>query len=267
MIWRIRDVFLVATVVVGALAPLAARAQVSIQLNDVIGVTGTNAATVSGVGNPVNFTGYALNAGATTLTASGSSGTSVFDFNTGFADALDRATGSTAGAPNVWANLKYDSSTTGPLILDANNDGSFSGESALPGFGMHGDTFITFDLDVLRANAGLAPDAVLVLTGIAGIANTVIAPTSGAIIVDSTQQAVFDWTSGAGNLTSAFSLTLSGSSHYLTFIGLSGLDADNYYAHVGFANVQLQAVPEPPVVTLLSAGLVLAGAILRRRGM
>ena len=251
--------------VLGALVPVVVHAQVSIQLNDVIGVTGTNAATVAGVGNAVNWTGYAVNSGATTLTASGSSGSSAFDFNAGFADTLDRATGSTAGAPNVWANLKYDSSTTSSLILDTNNDGSFSGESPLLGFGMHGDTFITFDLDVLRASYGLAPDATFTLTGIAGIANTVTAPTSGAIIADSTQLAVFDWTSGAGNLTSAFSLSISGSTHYLTFIGLSGLDADNFYAHVGFANVQLQSVPEPPIALLLSVGSLLGGAAYFRR--
>lgn len=248
----------------GLVTPVLSHAQVIIPLNWVIGITGTNAATVAGAGNAVNHTGYASNSGATVLTAAGSSGASAFDFNTGFSDTLDRATGSTAGAPNVWADLKYDSSSTGPLILDTHNTGSFANEAPLPGFGMHGDTFITFDLGVIRASAGLTADAPLTLSGIAGIANTSLAPTSGAIIADSTQLAVFDWQAGAGNTLSTFSLTLSGTTRYLTFAGLSGLDADNYYAHVGFANVQLLAVPEPSSALLLAPGLLLLGVVTRR---
>jgi len=244
--------------------PHAAQAQV-IPLDTVIGVPGANAATVAGAGNAVNFTSFGSNSGATTLTATGSTGSSSFDFNTGFSDSLDRATGSTAGAPNVWADLKYDSATTAPLILDTNSDGSFADETAQSGFGMHGDTFITFDLDVIRANAGLAAGTSLLLTGAAGIANTTLAPTSGAIIGDSTQLAVFDWNSPTSTY-SPFSLSLSGSTRYLTFIGLSGLDGDNFFAHVGFINVQLAAIPEPFTVSLLALGLGLGGwSALRRR--
>lgn len=246
------------------LAPGAAQAQV-ILLDSVIGAPGTNAATVASAGNAVNFTGLGSNSGVTSLTAAGSTGSSSFDFNTGFSDSLDRATGSIAGAPNVWADLKYDSATTAPLILDTNSDGSFADETAQSGFGMHGDTFITFDLDVIRANAGLAAGTPLLLTGAAGIANTTLVPTSGAIIADSTQLAVFDW-NGPTTTYNSFSLSLSGSTRYLTFIGLSGLDADNFFAHVGFINVQLQAIPEPPALALLTLGLGLSGwRALRRR--
>lgn len=250
------------------LSPVA-RAQVTINLNTVIGPSGTNAATVAGIGNAVNFTGFALNSGATPLTASGSPAPTAFDFNTGFSDTLDRATGSSAGAPNVWADLKYDSSTTSPLILDMNNDGSFAGEIPVTGFGMHGDTFITFDLAVIRANAGLAANTPLTLTGSAGIANTSLVATSGAILADSTQLAVFDWNAGAGNTLSNFTLNVSGTTRYLTFAGLSGLDADNFFAHVGFANVQLQAVPEPTTGLLLGAGLayLVAAAARKRAGL
>jgi len=254
-------------IISAALLTPAARAQLTINLNSVIGVSGDNAANVSGALNAVNLTGYASNSGATTLTALGSSGSSAFDFNAGFSDAQDRATGSTAGTPNVFVDHKYDSSSTSALILDTNNDGLFSDESLspLPGFGMHGDTFITFNLDVIRANNSLSAGTPLTLTGAAGIANTILSPTSGAIIVDSMQRAVFDWNSGAGNTFSTYTISLSGSDRYLTFIGLSGLDGNNFYAHVGFANVQLVAVPEPSAYAAL-AGLAAVGlATLRRR--
>jgi hypothetical protein len=242
-------------------------AQVTINLNGVIGAAGTNAADVDGVGNAVNFTGAALNSGTTTLTATGSTGSSAFDFNTGFADTVDRATGSVAGAPNVWADLKYDSSTTGPLLLDTDNDGAFLDNTPVTGFGLHGDTFITFDLSVIRANNSLAANAAFTLTGSAGMANfSGYGKTSAAIIVDGNQLAVFDWTeSGPLNQFSTYTLTLSGSARYLTFIGLSGQDNSNWGAHVGFGNVQLQAVPEPSAGWLLGMGLAVVGLQRFRR--
>lgn len=236
-------------------------AQVTINLNSVIGAAGTNAADVDGVGNAVNFTGYALNTGATTLIAAGSTGSSSFDFNTGFSDTADRATGSSAGAPNVWVDLKYDSSTTGTLLLDTDNDGAFLDNTPVTGFGLHGDTFITFDLAVIRANNSLAANTAFTLTGSAGVANfTGYGQTSAAIIIDGAQLGVFDLKeSGPLNQFSTYTLTLSGSARYLTFVGLSGLDGSNWGAHVGFGNVQLQAVPEPSVAWLLGAGLAAAG--------
>src|SRR4051812_38258141 len=87
----------------GALvAPVAA--QTAISLNTLIGAPGTNAATVAGAGNVVNNTGVALSGSTTTLTAAGSPIVATFNFTTGFSDSLGRTTGSTAGAPNVWAD-------------------------------------------------------------------------------------------------------------------------------------------------------------------
>jgi hypothetical protein len=249
------------------LAALPLPAQVVVNLNSVIGSSGTNAADVDGVGNAVNFTGYALDTGVTTLIAAGSAGSSAFNFNTGFSDLQDRAMGSAAGAGNVFADLKYDSSGTGPLLLDTDNDGAYLDNTPVTGFGLHGDTFITFDLDVIRANNSLAAGTPFTLTGIAGVANfTGHGQTSAAIILDGSQLAVFDWqeTPPVG-LLSSYTLTLDGSSRYLTFAGLSGLDNSNWGAHVGFGNVQLQAVPEPPVQALVAAGLALVGLLARRR--
>jgi len=247
----------------------AARAQVVINLDSVIGVAGTDAGSVAGVGNRVNLTGVASDSGVTNLIAVGSTGSSSFNFNTGFSDSLDRVIGSTASAGLVIADMKHDSGASGLLILDTNNDGVFS-EGVVSGFGLHGDTFVTFDLAAIRANAGMAVGTPLTLTGQAGQANwTVYTSTSAAIIVDGNQRAVFDWTaSGPTSEYSTFSLTLTGTSRYLTFIGLSGLDLDNYGAHVGFANVQLQGVPEPSTVVLLGSGLAgVAVAALRRRSV
>lgn len=255
----------------GLLASSAA-GQVTITLKSVIGAAGTDAATVAGVGNAVNYVGFGLNSGATTLTASGSTGSSSFNFNTGFSDARDRATGSNpnSGAAHVYVDRKYTSEGTDLLILDTNGDGSYSGETAQTGFGMHSDGFITFDLAVIRANFGLAANAALTLTGSAGIANAAFGyQTSGAIIADGAQLAVFDWKDGAGNMISSYSLTLSGSTRYLTFAGLSGRDNSNIYDHVGFINVQLQSIPEPGITSLILTGLgffVLSG-FGRRAGL
>lgn len=258
-------------VAIGFLALVAgARGQVTIDLKTTIGAAGTDAATVAGVGNAVNFVGFASNSGATVLTASGSAGSSSFNFNTGFGDGRDRATGSNpnSGAAHVYVDRKYTSEGTSALILDTDGNGSYSGESALTGFGMHSDGFVTFDLNGIRTNAGLATNTGFKLTGAAGIANAAqLYPTSGAIIADGAQLAVFDWTSGAGNMYSTFSLNVTGSMRYLTFIGLSGLDLDNIYAHIGFANVRLEGIPEPSAVALLLAGLSAfgLGGVARRR--
>ena len=245
-----------------------ARAQILINLDTVIGVAGTNAATVAGVGNAVNITGVALNSGATTLTAPLSTGTpSTFNFNAGgnFSDGLDRSTGSTASAGLVIADMKHDSGASGAFMFDTDNNGSF--ESSKLGFGLHGDTFITFDLDVIRTANSLAAGTPFTLTGSAGQANwTPYGQTSAAIILDSNQLAVFDWTeTGPFYQFSTYTLTIPGSARYLTFIGLSGLDASNYGAHVGFTDVQLTAVPEPSTATLLGLGLVAAGVAGWRR--
>ena len=242
----------------GSLLATSAAGQVTIALKSVIGSAGTDAATVAGVGNAVNFVGFGSNSGATTLTASGSTGSSYFNFNTGFSDERDRAIGSNpnAGAAHVYVDRKYNSEGTAPLILDTNADGSYAGETAQTGFGMHSDGFITFDLAVVRANFGLAANEALKLTGAAGIADAAFGyQTSGAIIADGTTLAVFDWKDGAGNMISSYSLTLSGATRYLTFIGLSGLDNSNVYDHVGFINVQLQQIPEPAIASLILAGL------------
>jgi hypothetical protein len=262
-----RLIALLSAFLIIALTSSRLAAQVTIDLNTVIGAAGTNAASVDGVGNAVNFTGFAVNSGATTLIAAGSSGSSSFDFNTGFAGGLDRASGSSAGAPNVWVDLKYDSSTTGPLLLDTDNDGAFLDNTPVTGFGMHGDTFITFDLAVIRANNSLAANTAFTLTGSAGVANfSGYGQTSAAIIIDGTQLGVYDWTeSGPLNQFSTYNLSISGTARYLTFTGLSGLDGSNWGAHVGFANVQLMAVPEPSVVWLLGTGLAAFGFRRLRR--
>ncbi len=249
-------------ILIGLITGVAAHAQV-INLDAIIGPAGTNATTTGNVGFAVNLTGVALDVGVTTLTASGSTGSSSFDFTT-------RSIGSLASAGDVFADRKHDNGVSGLFILDTNNDGSFLDEtqSNLSGFGLHGDTFITFDLAVIRANASLAPGTPFTLTGSAGQANwNPYGQTSAAIILDSTQLALFDWTeSGPVNQFSTYTLSVAGSARYLTFIGLSGLDGSNYGAHVGFANVQLTAVPEPSTVLLLGAGLAsLLPATLRRR--
>jgi hypothetical protein len=165
----------------------------------------------------------------------------------------------------VWVDRKYDSASTGPLLLDTNRDGSFEGENPLTGFGMHSDTFITFDLAAVRRNFGFDANASLTLTGWAGLANPgTLLPSSAAILADGVLLGVFDWNSSS--LFSTYAYTLAPTAQYLTFVGLSGTDADNFYAHVGFANVQLSAVPEPSVVALLGAGAgLLAGWSYRKR--
>jgi hypothetical protein len=258
-----RTAFLPALLI--ALASSRLAAQVTINLDAVIGVSGTNASSVDGVGNAINLTGFADNSIATTLTAVGSTGSSSFNFNTGFSDTFDRAN-STSSPGDVIADMKHDSGASGLFILDLDNDGSFLDEtqSNLSGFGLHADNFITFDLNVLRANNGLAAGTPFTLSGLAGQANyTVYTNTSGAIILDGSQLAVFDWS--ISHQSDTFTLTVAGSARYLTFAGLSGRDLDYYGAHIGFANVQLLAVPEPAVVWLLGTGLAAFGLRRLRR--
>ncbi|MBI5689778.1 MAG: hypothetical protein HZC55_06735 [Verrucomicrobia bacterium] len=251
----------------GWLATTAA-AQV-IALNGVIGPAGTNAATVAGPGNAVNFTGVAASAAPTLLTAVGSTGSSSFNFGTGFG--ASRSVASSAGAGNVYADRKYDSSTPAPLILDRNNNGSFADETddapADPntfhlGFGLHADTFITFDLAAIRQANGLPANQAFVLTGSAGVADRLDSgQTSAALIVDSTGALVFDWrNAGPYHQYDTFTLTLSGTSRFLTFAALAGLDNSNWGDHVGFSNLQLSAVPEPSAAHLILLG-VAAGAL------
>lgn len=253
----------------GLTCPCPCAAQTVITLSSEIGPANTNAASVANVGQIVNRTGVASNSGATTVIATGSSGLAAFDFNTGFNDGFDRTIASSAGAGNVFIDRKYDSSGTAPLLLDTNNNGSFTDETALTGFGMHSDTFITFDLSVLRSFFDLASDTPFLLTGAAGVADRLDSgQTSAAIIADNTQLAVFDWrSSGPYNQYSTFSLSVSGSTQYLTFAALSGLDGSNWADHVGFANVQLtvMAIPEPATYGLFGLGLALVGIVAARR--
>lgn len=247
-----------------------AYSQTTIQLGSVIGPAGTNAATVAGPGNPVNATGFAT-AGLTTLTSSGSSGSSSFNFASGFSDGHARAIGSNPGigAANIYVDRKFDSANTSPLIVDTNNDGNYADESAQTGFGMHADGFITFDLAAIRSAKGLPADTPFLLTGAAGVANYNPNNTSGAIILDSAELIHFDWNSGSSpyHEYDTFSLSIPGSTNYLTFAGLAGLDQSNWGDHVGFVAVQLAAVPEPSTIVLgaLGIGLLAVMTAWRRR--
>ena len=105
----------------------------------------------------------------------------------------------------------------------------------------------------------LAADTPFLLTGAAGVADRLDSgQTSAAIIADNAQLAVFDWrSSGPYNQYSTFSVSVSGSTQYLTFAGLSGLDGSNWADHIGFANVQLtvMAIPEPSTFWLIGVGV------------
>jgi hypothetical protein len=248
----------------------------AISLNGVIGPAGTDAAAVQGAGRPVNQTGYASNAGATSLTTQGSGGPA-FDFNAGFPDGNDRATGSSAGAGHVIADRKYNSEAASPMILDMDNDAVFSDEvDSAPsdpdtfhfGFGMHADTFITFDLAVIRSQYALPAHSEFDLTGQVGLANVNLGYRTGAaILLDGNLLAVYDFDGRTASYHGVDSLNLSipGDGRYLTFIGLSGLDGTNGWDHLGFRNVTLTPVPEPGSAALLLAALAPSAFFCARR--
>jgi hypothetical protein len=253
-----------------ALGP-SAWSQIVIPLDSVIGPAGTDAVSVLGVGNAVNQTGVPSNSGSTQLTAVSSTGSSWFDFNAGFADHVDRTIGATAnnGTHHVIADRGYDSANATSLILDKNNNGSFVDEvDNVPGdagtfnlgFGLHADGFITFDLAVIRANNGLAAHTAFTLTGGAGVNNNANAVnTSAAIVLDGTELAVFDWQTGAPyHQFDTFSLSIPETARYLTFAGLSGINYNISYDHIGFSDVQLTAIPEPGTGSMAIALLALA---------
>jgi hypothetical protein len=273
----------------------------TINLDAVIGAPGTRAAigltTVAGepiapvgAGNVLNWNGAASNTGATQLS---SDGASTFNFNTGFADSLDRTTGTSLNHNATFADRKSEGADTytdgaDRLIFDKDNNGDFGNETdEAPsdantyglGFGMHADAFITFDLNKLRTDNGIASGSGFTLSGGTGVANFHPGKAgfnnpknSTAIILDGVVVGVFDFndvisgvttdangittgTPGAGyNQFQTFSnLAIPGSGHYLTFIGLSG-DTGISGAHMGFSDVQL-FTPEPSSLIAVVGGV------------
>ncbi|MEQ1857949.1 MAG: Ig-like domain-containing protein, partial [Longimicrobiales bacterium] len=155
---------------------IEATAAPTIPLGAVIGSVGTDADAVDAPGNPVNLVGTALNGGATTLAAGGGT-LPTADFNA--LGGLDRTTGFDRGdLLAVRADQKH---TGAALLLDLDGDGTFTDEVAQPGFGMHANRFITFDLDVIRANASLPASQAFTLSGYSGPAEGF--PTSGMSLV------------------------------------------------------------------------------------
>ena len=164
----------------------------------------------------------------------------------------DRTSGESPGGAQVIRDRKFDSATASPLILDSNNNGSFADETAQPGFGMHANAFITFDLDKIRSENGLAGQA-LKLTGQAGVANfrpglTFGAPhenKSAVILVDGLVVQLFDFKDQAAGSPTVYDqfgttdLVIPGSARFLTFAGLDGLGTQIAGAHLGFANMRL----------------------------
>ena len=148
--------------------------------------------------------------------------------------------------------------------------GSFDVTNAT-GIGAHANTFITFDLNVIRAENGLAANQAFTLTGGAGVTSIQyglpgghLDQTSAAILIDGTPATVMDWINNAYasdyNIYSTYSIAISGSARYLTFAALSGLDQDgssftNHRDHVGFNDPTLTttATPEPTSLVLPSA--------------
>ncbi len=210
----------------------------SIPLNAVIGVTGTDADAVDGAGNAVNLVATPSNTGPTTL-AAGTGTLPTFDFN--LLNGVDRATGFTRGdLLAVRADQKHDGSA---LRLDLDNDGSFLDETAQPGFGMHADRFVTFDLAVIRTNSALAADQAFTLTGFAGPAD--FYPSSGmslAVLADGVPLFLHDV--GAGASTSRqFTVPVPGGARYLTFAALVGVE--EFGDHGGFAQATLTTSVPP----------------------
>jgi hypothetical protein len=214
----------------------ASRGGGAIPLGAVIGPSGTNADEVDAPGNPVNLVGTASNTGATTLAAA-AAGAPTFDFNT--YGGVDRTSGfDRSDLLTVRADMKHDSTA---LILDLDNDGSFTGDPASPGFGMHANRFITFDLAEIRSDAGLASDQAFVLAGVAGPANFFNATGMAlAVLIDGTPAVMHDLAGGASTSLS-FSVPVSGSARYLTFVTLDGPGGgpEPFGDHGGFAHVTL----------------------------
>jgi hypothetical protein len=227
-------------------------------LNENIGnAAGDVAQNFHGESNPVNLAGGISGAGPTTL-AQGEGTLPAFDFTTGFADGKRRATGQSPGNAQVFRDRKFDSQNPGPLILDTDDDGDFSDETAQTGFGMHGDAFLTFDLNKIRQDNSLAAGQALLLTGQAGVANfrpgqTLGAPfenKSAVILVDGQVVQLFDFTDQAKDSPTVYhqfgradKLLIPGGARFLTFAGLSGLGGQIGGAHLGFANMKLTAIP------------------------
>jgi len=212
---------------------IEATASSGIPLGMVIGASGTNADDVDGAGNPVNLVGTAVNGGLTTL-AVGASPPSVNFNNIGTLDLTNGFERSDLLA--VRADQKHDAS---PLLLDLDNDVSFTDETPQPGFGMHAARFITFDLAVIRNTADLQPDQAFTLTGYAGPAN--FFPSTGMalmVLVDGSPD--FLHLVGTGASTSIpISIPVSGSARYLTFAALEGIGLNEFGDHGGFAQVLL----------------------------
>ena len=275
-------------VVVNLIALVNPLSATSINLDAVIGAPGTLA--VGTVGGQVNKTGAASNSGATSLNQAA---TVSVNFNS-FPDTLDRASGFASGS-GTYADRKYNNSSPTALILDKNNNGSFTDETdqALSdantfhlGFGMHADQFITFDLNAIRTANGI-PGASFILTGSAGVAN--IHPkvhggplTSAAIVLDGVLLGVYDFNDDVtvvGTAVTAIGANydqydtyvfnnISSSAQYLTFIGLSGLETPNpdvAAAHVGFGDVTLTVIPEPSSFAILCIASILLGLVRRHR--
>lgn len=213
-----------------------------LSLNAIIGRSGTDADAVDAPGNAVNLVGTAVDAGPTTL-AAGADPVPTFDFNT--FGGVDRTTGfDRFDLLAVRADQKHDGAA---LLLDLDNDGVFTDETPQQGFGQHANRFVTFDLAVIRANAGLAADQGFSLTGVAGPANFL--PASGmslAILVDGVPRVMHDV--GTGLTTSLpFTVPVGGTERYLTFAALEGPAPEPFGDHGGFAQVRLvpSAGPAP----------------------
>ncbi|MFN0125570.1 MAG: PSD1 and planctomycete cytochrome C domain-containing protein, partial [Verrucomicrobiales bacterium] len=230
----------------------------SLLLNENIGsAAGDVAQHFQGDGNPVNCAGGISGAGPTAL-AQGVGTLPVFDFNSSFADSKSRTTGQSPGNALVYRDRKFDSENPGPLILDTDNDGDFSDETVQTGFGMHGDAFITFDIDKIRQDNSVTADQAFLLTGQVGVAHfrpgqtlgANYANKSAAILVDGRVVQLFDFTDQAKDSPNAYhqfattdNLLIPGAARFLTFAGLSGLGGQIGGAHLGFANMKLTAVP------------------------
>ena len=236
----------------------------TILLNDYWGTAfgGENANGSEGIGNAINLVDNASNAGATTLAQGGTPPS--FNFNTMIGG--DRTTGGTPNGAYVARDQKWDSASATNLLLDFDNDRSFVDESPQIGFGMHASSFITFDLDVIDPN----PLGSRALSGNVGVANRTDAGslTSAAILLDGVLLDVYDFDGSVATYDqfASFNFTIPTTGRYLTFVGLSGLDANNFAAHIGFANVALNVVslPEPGTCLLVAFGLLSLTARRRR---